>query len=72
MIYYFLYFGQVEPLPDELCDLVSLTSTQGDLGKPDLRVEAPQYFAASTIVTTAHVEPVNTKNCFLGNERRRT
>ena len=31
-------FGQVEPIPDELCDLVSLTSAKGDLGKP----EAPQ------------------------------
>lgn len=44
-IYYLLLptlFGQVEPLPDELCDLVTLTLAQGDLIKPDLRVEAPQ------------------------------
>ena len=31
-------FGQVEPIHDELCDLVSLTSAKWDLGKP----EAPQ------------------------------
>ena len=35
-------FGQVEPLPDELCDLLTYTLTQGELIKPDLRVEALQ------------------------------
>ena len=41
-------FGQMEPLPSDLRQLVTLTPTQGGLGLPDLRFEAPQQFAAST------------------------
>ncbi|CAH3046740.1 unnamed protein product [Porites lobata] len=41
-------FGQMEPLPSDLRQLVTLTPTQGGLGLPDSRFEAPQQFAAST------------------------
>ena len=40
-------FGQTELLPSDLHLLVTLTPSQGGLGVPDLRFEAPQQFAAS-------------------------
>ena len=42
-------FGQTEPLPSDLRQLATLTPAQGGLGVPDLRFEAPQQFAASTL-----------------------
>ena len=52
-------FGQVhEPLPDKLRDFVSLTPTQGGLGIPVLREEAPQQHAASKLITTPHVQSI--------------
>ena len=41
-------FGQTEPFPSDLRELVTLTLAQGGLGVPHLRFEAPQQFAAST------------------------
>ena len=35
-------FGQTEPLPSDLRQLVTLAPAQGGLGLPDLRFEAPQ------------------------------
>lgn len=42
-------FGQYEPLPNEVRQLVTLTTAQGGLGIPDLKSEVPQQFAASTV-----------------------
>ena len=46
-------FGQAEPLPSELRQLVTLTPAQGGLGVPDLRSEAPLQFAASKYVNNS-------------------
>ena len=53
-------FGQTEPLPSDLRQLVTLTPAQGRLGVPDLRFEAPQQFAASTSITAPHVDSITT------------
>ena len=53
-------FGQTEPLPSDLRQLVTLTPAQGGLGVPDLRFEAPQQFAASTSITAPHVDSITT------------
>ncbi|CAB4036751.1 kynurenine 3-monooxygenase [Paramuricea clavata] len=57
-------FGQVEPLPGELRQLFTLTPAQGGLGIPDLRIDAPQQYAASTSITTSHVESIVTQRPF--------
>ena len=51
-------FGQAEPLPDELSELVTLTPAQGGLGIPDLTTEAPQQYSASKTFTKQHVESI--------------
>ena len=51
-------FGQAEPLPDELSELVTLTPAQGGLGMPDLTTEAPQQYSASKPFTKQHVESI--------------
>ena len=48
-------FGQTEPLPSNLRQLITLTPAQGGLVIPELRFEAPQQFAASTSITAMHV-----------------
>ena len=48
-------FGQSEPLPNEVRRLATLATSQGGLGIPDLKSEAPQQFAAST---TEHVDSI--------------
>ena len=58
-------FGQTDPLPSDLRQLVTLTPTQGGLGVPDLRFEAPQQFAASTAITASHVDSITTQNTFM-------
>ena len=40
-------FGQTDPLPDKLSELVTLTPAQRDLGLPDLTTEAPQQYSTS-------------------------
>ena len=57
-------FGQVEPLPGELRQLFTLTPAQGGLGISDLRIDAPQQYAASTSITTSHVESIVTQRPF--------
>ena len=57
-------FGQVEPLPGELRQLFTLTPAQGGLGISDLRIDAPQQYAASTSITTSHVESILTQRPF--------
>ena len=49
-------FSQTEPLPSDLCQLVTLTPAQGGLGVPDLRFEAPQQFAVSTLIMAPQVD----------------
>ena len=51
-------FGQSEPLPNEVRRLATLATGQGGLGIPDLKSEAPQQFAASKLITTAHVDSI--------------
>ena len=58
-------FGQTEPLPSDLRQLVTLTPAQGGLGVPDLRFEAPQQFAASTLITAPHVDSITTQSMFM-------
>ena len=55
-------FGQSEPLPDEVRLLVTLTMAQRGLGIPDLRADAPQQFAASKSITTAHVDSITSQS----------
>ena len=58
-------FGQTEPLPSGLRQFVTLTPAQGGLGVPDLRFEAPQQFAASTLITAPHVDCITTQSMFM-------
>ena len=58
-------FGQTEPLPSDLRQLVTLTPAQGGLGVPDLRFEAPQQFAASTSITAPQVDSISTQSIFM-------
>ena len=58
-------FGQTEPLPGDLRQLVTLTPDQRGLGVPDLRIEAPQQFAVSTLITAPHVDSTNTQSMFM-------
>ena len=47
-------FGQTEPLPSNLRQLVTLTPAQGGLGVPDLRFEAPQLYDNNSIARRFH------------------
>ena len=58
-------FGQTEPLPSDLRQLVTLTPAQGEPGVPNLRFEAPQQFAASTSITAPHVDSITTQSMFM-------
>ena len=58
-------FGQTEPLPSALRQLVTLTPAQGGLGASNLRFEAPQQFAASTSITASHVDLITTQSMFM-------
>ena len=48
-------FGQSEPLPKEV---------------PDLIAEAPQQFAASKSITTAHVDSITSQSTFMASGER--
>ena len=56
-------FGQTEP--SDLRQLVTLTPAQGGPSVPDLRFEAPQQFAASTLITAPHVDYITTQSMFI-------
>ena len=58
-------FGQSEPLPNEVRLIVTLTTAQRGLSMPDLRAEAPQHFAASKSITTAHVDSITSQTTFM-------
>ena len=57
-------FGQTEPLPSDLRQLVTLSPAKGGLGIPDLQFEAPKQFAASTSITASH-DSVTTRSMFM-------
>ena len=42
-----------------------LTPAQGGLGVPDVRFEAPQQFAASTLITSPHLDSITTQSIFM-------
>ena len=58
-------FGQTEPLPSDLRQLATLAPAQGGLGVADLRFEAPQQFAASTLITAPHVDSITGQSKFM-------
>ena len=58
-------FGQTEPLPSDLRELVTLTHAQGGLGVPDLLFETAQQFAASTSITVQRVDSITTQSMFM-------
>ena len=60
-------FGQTEPLPSDLRQLmiITLTPAEGGLGVPDLRFEAPQQFATSTLITAPLVHSITTQSIFM-------
>ena len=60
-----ILFGQTEPLPSDMRQLVTLTPAQGGLDVPDLRFEAPQQFAASTTITASFVDSITTQSTFV-------
>mgnify|MGYP001795062331 CR=1 FL=1 len=65
-------FGQSEPFPSELRQLVTLTTAQGGMGIPDLKLEAPQQFVASVSITTAHVHSITSQSTFMTTGERST
>ena len=58
-------FGETEPLPSDLRQLVTLTPAQGGLDVPDIRFEVPRQFAASTSITASHVDLITTQSMFM-------
>ena len=65
-------FGQSHLLPNEVRRLVTLTTAQGGLGMPDLTADAPQQFAASKSITTAHVDSITSQSTFMAKDLRRS
>ncbi|CAH3151264.1 unnamed protein product [Porites lobata] len=65
-------FGQSEPLPNEVRRLATLATGQGGLGIPDLKSEAPQQFAASRLITTAHVDSITSQSSIMVSGERST
>ena len=58
-------FGQSEPLPNEVRRLATLATGQGGLGIPDMKSEAPQQFAASRLITAAHVDSITSQSSIM-------
>ena len=65
-------FGQSEPLPNEVRRFATLATGQGGLGIPDLKSEAPQQFAASRLITTAHVDSITSQSSIMVPGERST
>ena len=65
-------FGQSEPLPIEVCRLATLATGQGGLGIPDLKSEAAQEFAASRLITIAHVDSITSQSSIIVPGERST
>ena len=54
-------FGRVKALPEELKELVSLSTVQGVIGIPDLKRESLEQFNASLDITAPHVNSIVSK-----------
>ena len=65
-------FGQSEPLSNKVRKLATLETGQGGLGIPDLKSEAPQQFAASRLITTAHVDSITSQSSIMVPGERST
>ena len=65
-------FGQSERLPNEVRRLATLATGQGGLGISDLKSEAPQQFAASRLITTAHVDSITSQSSIMVPGERST
>ena len=52
--------------------LATLATGQGGLGIPDLKSEAPQQFAASRLITTAHVDSITSQSSIMVPGERST
>ena len=63
-------FGQTEPLPDELSELVTLTQAQGGLGIRDLTTEALQQYSASKTFTKQHVKAIRFQSEFMNTNQQ--
>ena len=63
-------FSQSEPLPNKVCQLVTLTMAQGGLGMPDLRAEVPQQLTASKSITIVHVDSITSQSTFMASGER--
>ena len=58
-------FGQGEPLPEHLQEVITLTAAQGGLGITSLREEAPKHFAASKAISSPHVQAIREQDSSL-------
>ena len=65
-------FDQSEPLPNEVRGLATLATGQGGLGIPDLKSKAPQQFAPSRLITTAHVDSITSQSSIMVPGERST
>ena len=65
-------FGQSELLPNEVRRLATLATGQGGQGIPDLKSEAPQQFAASRLITAAHVDSITSQSSIMVPGERST
>ena len=61
-------FGQVEPLPSEISQIVKVPPSLGGLGMPNLKEESPQQYAASKAITACHVESIRTQSSIVPPE----
>ena len=57
-------FGRVQPLPEELKELVNLSPAQGGIGIPDLKHESLEQFNASLDITAPHFNSTVTPFAF--------
>ena len=55
-------FGRAEPLPEELKELVNLSTAQGGIGIPDLKRESSEQFNASLDITAPHLNSIVTQS----------
>ena len=55
-------FGRVDPLPEQLKELVILSPPQGGIGIPNLKRESSEQFNASLGITAPHVNSIVTQS----------
>ena len=56
------FFGRAKPLPEELKELVNLSSAQSGIGIRDLKRESLEQFNASLGITPPHVNSIVTQS----------